>query len=294
MTTTPGTDRTTTAREDRTPSDQRVALVTGATGGIGRASAEALRRAGFLVYATGRDEAALARLAAEGFATLRLDVTDEQERLSAVRSVGRDVGRVDLLVNNAGYGVSGPLEQVDMDAVRANFETNVFGMLRLAQLVLPLMRAQGCGRIVNIGSVGGLFTAPGAGTYHMTKYAVEALSDAMRAEVTGFGVDVVLIEPTGVRTAFIDTQLSSLHSMGADDPYAEFKAGFATSSRALFEPGNRASIAVEDVAATVTRAATARRPRTRYRVGAAAHVLVWVRRLLSDRQWDRMALRQLR
>lgn len=270
-----------------------VALVTGATAGIGRATADALRTAGFLVYATGRNPQALAELEAAGFHTLPLDVTDEESRQVAVRTVEHRHGGIDLLVNNAGYGVSGPLEELPLDTVRANFETNVFGMLRLAQLVLPGMRARRAGRIINIGSVGGLFTAPGAGSYHMTKYAVEALSDALRAEVRGFGIDVVLVQPTGVKTGFIDTQLASLRPVGVDDPYARFKTGFATSSRQLFEPRNRASITVDKAAAAITRAATTHKPRTRYKVGAAARVLVWTRRLLTDRAWDRITLRQL-
>ena len=273
--------------------DRPVALLTGATAGIGRASAEALRAAGFLVYATGRNREALAELEAAGLPNMPLDVTDEQARLAAVQEIEKRHGRIDLLVNNAGYGVSGPLEELALETVRANFETNVFAMLHLSQLVLPGMRARGSGRIINIGSIGGLFTAPGAGSYHMTKYAVEALSDALRAEVRGFGIDVVLVQPTGVKTGFIDTQLATLRPVGVDDPYAGFKTGFATRSRQLFEPRNRASITVDKAAAAITRAAVTPKPRTRYKVGAAARVLVWTRRLLPDRAWDRVALGQL-
>jgi short-subunit dehydrogenase len=169
---------------------------------------------------------------------------------------------------------------------------NVVGLMRLTQLVLPAMREHGSGRIINIGSVGGLFTAPGAGAYHMSKYALEALSDALRVEVRRFGVDVVLLEPTGVRTGFADTQLATMPDTGPDSPYATFKANMDSGVRALFEPGSRAVVTPAQVARVVAKAATTRRPRPRYKVGAVAHLLPRLRRVLGDRGWDAMASRQ--
>jgi NAD(P)-dependent dehydrogenase (short-subunit alcohol dehydrogenase family) len=271
---------------------ERAALVTGANSGIGRASVEALRVAGFSVYAGARRPEAVAGLKADGFRALRLDVTDEASMASAVAAVEAERGAVDVLVNNAGYGLYGPMEELGLDDLRGEFEVNVFGMLRMSQLVLPAMRAKGAGRIVNIGSVGGLFTSPYAGAYHMSKYAVESLSDAMRAEVAGFGVDVTLLEPTGVRTPFVHKHVATTPDTGPGSPYAAQKATGARGAVALFREGSRAVVDPEDVARVVVEAATARRPRTRYKVGMAARVIPVVRGLLPDRAWDRTAMRQ--
>jgi NAD(P)-dependent dehydrogenase (short-subunit alcohol dehydrogenase family) len=270
----------------------RAALVTGGNSGIGRATVEALREAGFSVYAGARRPESVAGLEADGFRALQLDVTDEESMASAVETVEAGSGAVDVLVNSAGYGVYGPMEELDLGVLRDEFEVNVFGLLRMSQLVLPVMRAKGVGRIINIGSVGGLFTAPFSGAYHMSKYAVESLSDAMRAEVAGFGVDVALLEPTGVRTPFVYKQVETAPDTGPDSPYAAQKTSGAEGAVALFREGSRAVVDPEDVAKVVVEAATARRPRTRYKVGMAAHIIPVVRGLLSDRTWDRTAMRQ--
>ena len=270
----------------------RVALVTGANSGIGRATAEALRGEGFFVYAGARRPEAAAGLEADGFRAVRLDVTDEESMASAVAAVEEERGAVDLLVNNAGYAMYGPMEELSLDAVRAEFEVNVFGMLRMSQLVLPGMRARGVGRIANIGSVGGLFTVPFAGAYHMSKYAVESLSDALRAEVAGFGVEVALLEPTGVRTPFIRKQVATTPDTGPGSPYAAQKDAGVEGALALFRDGSRVVVDPEDVARVVVEVATVCRPRTRYKVGMAARLIPLVRRVLPDRAWDRMATRQ--
>lgn len=277
---------------ERVSREGRTALVTGANSGIGRATVGALRGAGFSVYAGARRPEGLAELEADGFRAVRLDVTDEGSMSSAVAAVEAEFGAVDVLVNNAGYALYAPMEELDLDDLRGEFEVNVFGMLRMSQLVLPAMRARGEGRIVNIGSVGGLFTSPYAGAYHMSKYAVESLSDAMRAEVAGFGVDVALLEPTGVRTPFIHKQVATTPDTGPGSPYAAQKAAGTQGALALFRPGSRVVVDPEDVARVVVEAATARRPRTRYKVGMAARVIPVVRGMLSDRAWDRMSIRQ--
>lgn len=273
-------------------SRSKVALLTGGSGGIGRATARALIRAGFVVYAPARREA-IADLAAHGQRVPHLDVTDETSMASVVAAIEAAHGAVDLLVNNAGYGMLGPMENVALADLRAQFEVNVFGLLRMSQLVLPGMRRRGSGRIVNIGSVGGLFTSPGSGAYHLSKYAVESLSDAMRAEVAGFGVDVVLLEPTGVRTPFIRKMVATMPVTRPGDPYAAFKRAVVDNSLALFRPGSRAVVEPEVVASVVVVAATAHRPRARYKVGMVARILPTVRRVLPDRAWDTMVMRQL-
>lgn len=267
---------------------QRVALVTGASSGIGKATATALVSAGYITYATARRVETLSDLKDLGCRVLQLDVTDDASMVAAVRAVETEQRAISVLVNNAGYGEMGPLEELAMVNVRREFETNVFGLLRMCQLVLPGMRQQGYGRIVNIGSVGGLFTAPGAGAYHASKYAVESFSDALRYEAQPFGVDVILIEPTGVRTNYVEKSIATISQARSDSPYAVFNKNLDTGIQQMFAPSARGILAPRDVARVVVKAVQARRPRTRYKVGVVAHILPVVRRLLSDRKWDAM------
>src|SRR5262245_150429 len=185
-------------------------LITGCSTGIGRATALRLTGAGLPVYATARRVESLEDLEKAGCRTLALDVTDEGSMRAAVEAVEKNEGAVGALVNNAGYGSEGPVEEVPMEEVRRQFETNVFGLARMCQLVLPGMRRQGHGRIVNLSSMGGRMTLPGGGFYHATKYAVEAISDALRFEVRGFGVDVVVIEPGAIKTEFGHTAIAKI------------------------------------------------------------------------------------
>ncbi len=193
------------------------------------------------------------------------------------------------LVNNAGYSQSGAVESVDLGEVRSQFETNVFGLVRMCQLVLPGMRARGSGRIVNVGSMGGKLTFPGGGVYHATKYAVEALSDALRFEVAGFGVQVVLIEPGLIKTEFASAAVGSLNrGTAADGPYADFNQAVAASTAGAYEgPTARLGGGPETVAKAIEKAITARRPRTRYPVTPSARLIMGQRALFSDRMWDR-------
>lgn len=277
-----------------TSTHSRVALVTGASSGIGRASALALYSAGFIVYATARSADSLQGLADLGVRTLLLDVTDDASMVRALTDIEADGPPVGVLVNNAGYGLNGPIEELDLPEVRREFETNVFGLLRLCQLVLPGMRRAGWGRIINIGSVGGSFTAPGAGAYHASKYALEAINDALRCEVQNFGVDVTLIKPTGVYTDFDRKIAGTMPDTGPDSPYLAFKANHVRVTQAMFTPGRNAAgiIRPEQVAAVVVQAALARRPRTRSVVGLSGHLYLTLRRLLPDRAWDRLMATQ--
>src|ERR671918_3234325 len=185
-------------------------LLTGCSTGIGRASAERFARAGMTVYASARRPASIEDLKAAGCRTLALDVTQDDSMRAAVEEVERAEGAVGVLVNNAGYSQSGAVETVPLDDVRRQFETNVFGLVRMCQLVLPGMRDQGWGKIVNISSMGGKLVFPGGGAYHATKHAVEALSDALRFEVGGFGVDVIVIEPGLIKTSFAEAAVGSM------------------------------------------------------------------------------------
>lgn len=272
----------------------KVVLITGSGAGIGLATAQAFKAKGYTVVASARRAETVAELRQKGFEAIQLDVTDEDSMARAVAGVLEKHKTVDVLVNNAGYSLPGPLEEVRMQDVRDIFETNVFGMLRMAQLVLPAMRRQGHGRIINIGSAGGTFTSIGSTAYHMTKYAVESLSDGLRAEVSGFGVDVVLIQPGGVATRFIYTANRGMLPDDPASPYRVFKANIVRTSEGMFE-GNSALWGIlkpEHVARAIVQAAEARRPRTRYKVGLVARLLPRFLRLMSDRQADRFWQRQ--
>src|SRR6478735_12707611 len=181
-------------------SDTRVALVTGASSGIGEETARLLQEAGFTTYAVARRVDRMAALADAGVHTFAMDVTDDASMVAGINRIVVDQGRIDVLVNNAGYGSYGAVEDVPLDEARRQFEVNLFGLARLVQLVTPHMRAQGSGRIINVSSMGGRFAAPFGGWYHATKFAVEGFSDALRQELAPFGVQVVVIEPGGIRT----------------------------------------------------------------------------------------------
>ena len=265
----------------------KAVLITGCSTGIGRSTAERLARNGHTVYATARRLESIADLAQHGCKLLALDVCDEASMQAAVAAVERQHGAVGVLINNAGYGSEGPAEEVPMSEVRRQFETNVFGLLRLSQLVLPNMRRQGWGKIVNLSSMGGRMTLPGGGIYHATKYAIEALSDALRFEVRGFGVDVIVIEPGAIKTEFGPTAIARVDALGGSADYAAFREVLKQQIRNAYE-GPMAAFAAgpEAVAKVIEKAITARRPRTRYLIALGAHILVRLRRVLPDRVFD--------
>lgn len=270
--------------------DNLTILITGCSTGIGRAAAERLAAAGHTVYATARKLEAVADLEAKGCRTLALDVTDEASMEAAVARIDEEAGGIDALVNNAGYSQSGAVETLAMDALRRQFETNVFGLVRMTQLVLPGMRERGFGRVVNISSMGANFTFPGGGAYHATKYAVEALSDALRFEVEGFGIDVVVIQPGAIRTEFDKAAVASLEQAGgADDVYGEFNRKVGEATQEAYEKGPLKLLGGEadDVAKVIEKAITAKRPRTRYHVTPSATLLISQSHLMPDRIWDR-------
>src|SRR3954452_10606339 len=264
-------------------------LITGCSTGIGRATAERLARNGLNVYATARRVESIEDLQAAGCKTLALDVTDEGSMQAAVSAVEGADGSILALVNNAGYSQSGAVETIAMDDLRRQFETNVFGLVRMCQLVLPGMRREGRGRIVNISSMGGRLVFPGGGAYHGTKYAVEALSDAMRFEVRGFGVDVVLIEPGLITTDFGNVAAGSVDATASagEDPYAEFNEAVAKETKGAYEgPMRHLGGGPETVAKTIARALGARRPKARYVVTPSARMALMMRRVLPARGWD--------
>jgi NAD(P)-dependent dehydrogenase (short-subunit alcohol dehydrogenase family) len=269
----------------------RAVLITGCSSGIGAATASRLAKAGWSVYATARQPDTLAALGADGCKTLALDVVDEASRKAAVDAVVEAEGAIGVLINNAGYSQSGAVESIPDDRVRAQFETNVFGPLALCRLVLPGMRAQGWGKIVQISSMGGKLTFPGGGLYHATKYALEAISDALRFEVKSFGIDVILIEPGLITSGFSDVVVRELDAASvADGPYDEFNRAVGEASHDAYEKGllSRLGGPPEAVAERIEDALNAKRPRARYTVTPSARAMLALRAVLPDKGWDAM------
>ncbi|MFK0001099.1 oxidoreductase [Paenarthrobacter sp. NPDC090522] len=260
------------------------AFVTGASTGIGYAAALALRTAGFTVYAGARRVEKMEPLKVQGIHVLSLDVTDDASMVSAVRHVENAQGQVDVLVNNAGYGSYGSLEEVPLSEGRRQFEVNVVGLARMSQLVIPGMRRKGAGRIINISSIGGKMYEPLGAWYHGTKFAVEGMSDSLRLELKPHGIDVVIIEPSGTDTEWGTIAGEGLMLASGSGPYKDqahvMAAALASTS------GQVLSTPPDDVARAVARAATAKRPRTRYPVGRGAWSVLALRRLLPDRVFD--------
>ena len=264
----------------------RTALVTGASSGIGEDTARRLRALGYTVYGAARRTDRLRALAADGIRPLTMDVTDDASMTAGVNRILEETGRIDVLVNNAGYGSFGAVEDVPMDEARRQFEVNVFGLARLTQLVAPHMRAQGSGTIINVSSIGGRLTTPLGGWYHATKYAVEALSDALRMELRPFGIDVVVIEPGCIRTAWWAIAADHLEATASGSAYADQIRAVAGTMRS--ESNQRRYSPPEVIARAIGKIVTARRPRTRYVVGFMARPLIAARRILPDRAFDRL------
>ncbi|HEX3478888.1 MAG TPA: SDR family oxidoreductase [Kofleriaceae bacterium] len=270
-------------------STSKTILITGATAGIGRTTALHLARLGHHVIASGRKPAELARLAAEGqglagkLDVLSLDVTQPSSIAAAALEVDRLTGErgLDALINNAGFGLLGPTSEISDAETRRQYETNVFGLLNVIRAFLPAMRARRAGRIINVSSVGGRITLPYFGVYNSTKYAVEALSDALRYELRPFGIDVVLIEPGVIRTSFEATAVAGLDSFAAT-PYGRALAHYEKMSKAA----DRYAANPIVVARAIARAVQARRPSARYVTPRLNSAAVWLSAILPTRVWD--------
>ncbi|HWW91546.1 MAG TPA: SDR family NAD(P)-dependent oxidoreductase [Solirubrobacteraceae bacterium] len=274
----------------------KAVLITGCSSGIGHATASRLAGSGWKVYASARRPETIEDLRQAGCETLALDVTDDQSMRAAVDRIEQAEGAIGVLVNNAGYSQSGAIETVPLDAVRREFETNVFGLVRLTQLVLPKMRAQRWGKIVNLGSVGGRVSFPGGGHYHATKHAVEAISDALRFELRGFGIDVILLEPGLITTEFGTTASASMSDVTSsdDDPYAHFNATVGAVTRGAYENPMIRLIGAgpERIAKVIERSISRRHPPARITITPSAKIPIAMRRLLPDRAWDAAMRRQ--
>ncbi|MET3370071.1 oxidoreductase [Arthrobacter sp. M2012083] len=264
----------------------RIAFVTGASTGIGFDTAIALRAAGFTVYAGARRVDKMEPLKQHGITVLSLDVTSEESMESAVRLVEAAHGRIDLLVNNAGYGSYGSLEEVPLAEGRRQFEVNVMGLARMTQLVIPGMRRSRSGRIINVASIGGKIHEPLGAWYHGTKFAVEGMSDCLRLELGPHGIDVVIIEPSGTDSEWGTIAGEGLLAASGGGPYSGQAHIVAAALASTSGTGHVVSTPARVVAKTIVRAATAKRPRTRYPVGRGAWSVLALRRVLPDRAFD--------
>jgi len=263
---------------------KKIALVTGGSSGIGEATALKLQALGYTTYAVARRVQRMEHLTSSGVRPLAMDVTDDESMQSGIKQILAEEGHIDVLVNNAGYGSYGALEDVPLSEARNQFEVNVFGAARLIQLVLPHMREQHGGTIINVTSMGGKIYTPFGAWYHATKFALEALSDCLRMEVRPFGINVVMIEPGGIQTEWVDIAADKLRTVSGSGPYARQAGGVAetlsseASGRRLSPPGL--------IADTIGRAVIARRPRTRYAVGYGARPLIFMHSVLPNRWFD--------
>lgn len=271
---------------------KKVALVTGASSGIGEASVRRLLAEGFEVYAAARRMERMQPLAILGARILPLDVCDDASMVSAVETILVSTGRIDVLLNNAGYGAYGALEDVPMSEARRQVEVNLFGLARLIQLVTPTMRTQRSGVILNVSSIGGKIHEPFGAWYHATKFAVEGLSDCLRMELEPFNVHVVVIEPGGIKTEWGGIAEQSLLAASGDTAYAHEARRHAEMLAAANEQSSDPMV----IADVVIRAVRATRPKTRYVAGFGARPILFLRWLLVDRAFDgfmRLTERQL-
>ena len=269
---------------------KQVALVTGASSGIGMETAKMLSEKGFTVYAAARRMEKLTAFASDMIRPVALDVTDDASMQACVKQIMDSEGRVDVLVNNAGYGSHGAVEDVPMEEARRQFEVNVFGLARMTQLVLPSMREAGYGRIVNVSSMGGRVWSPFAAWYHATKFAVEGLSASMRLELKPFSIDVILIEPGAIETPWGEIAVRHMRDASKDGSYAA-AAGKSADRLTKRYTGKSRRTKPEAIARCIVKAVEKKRPRTRYLLGFGAKPMVYIQKLFGDRVYDALARR---
>lgn len=270
--------------------EKKVVLITGASSGIGMATAQLLNEKGLQVYATARQVEKMQILQQAGIHVLAMDVTQEESMVSAVQTIYQEAGKIDVLVNNAGYGSYGALEDVPIAEAKYQFEVNVFGSTRLIQLVLPTMRTQHAGRIINVSSIGGRIGEPHGAWYHATKFAMEGLSDSLRMELKQFGIDVVVIQPGAIQTEWNRIARENLIKISGSTAYRDL---VHKHSRILENADKRGSQPAV-IAKAIEKAIMARHPQTRYAAGAGAKPVLFIRKILSDKAFDKLMLSQMK
>jgi len=265
---------------------KKTVLITGASSGIGEAIAKRLLEEDWKVYGAARRLERLKDLENKGASVIHLDVTDDGSMKSCVNTVLEQEGRIDALINNAGYGFYGAIEDVPLAEARRQFEVNVFGLARMAQLVLPIMRKQRSGRIVNISSMGGKLFTPMAGWYNATKHAVEALSDALRLEVKPFEIDVIIIEPGAIHSEWKEIAEDNLMKVSGRTVYSKLAESIATAVENNYR--SKRAVQPEVIAKVVSKALNAKNPKARYVAPIDAKILMFSRRILPDRAFDNL------
>lgn len=271
-----------------TETTARVALVTGASSGLGKEFARALITEGLTVYAAARRIDRMTDLGELGATILKMDITDEDDILAVVSRIETEHGGVDILVNNAGFGLYGAMEETSIEDARYQFEVNLFGMARLTQLLLPSMRRNGAGKIINISSMGGKIYTPLGSWYHATKHALEGWSDCLRLELSDFDIDVVIIEPGVIETGFGDVLIDPLLKRSGSGPYRKMANAVAESTRASYRHGGGSVPGV--IVDLLLRAVRSKKPRIRYVAGRYARLLMFLRKWFGDRVFDRIIM----
>ncbi|HEC09176.1 MAG TPA: SDR family NAD(P)-dependent oxidoreductase [Acidimicrobiales bacterium] len=267
-------------------------LITGASSGMGKETAEKLLGEGYTVYAAARRVEKMRDLERIGASILAMDITNEEEVRTAVRRIDEEAGGVDVLINNAGFGLYGAMEDIPIDEARYQFEVNLLGPALLTQLVLPHMREQGAGKILNVSSMGGKIYTPLGSWYHASKHALEGWSDCLRLELKGFGIDVIIIEPGVIDTEFGDVMVEPMLKRSGSGAYAELADRVARATVANYAPGKGSPPSL--IAGVISKAIRARRPHTRYVAGRYARLMIGLRHTFGDRVFDRVVMRAYR
>lgn len=268
----------------------KVVLITGASAGIGFETALLLNKSGFTVYGAARRVEKMEALRKEGVQIIKMDVTNDESMKDGINQILAKEKRIDILINNAGYGSYGALEDLPISEAKAQFEVNIFGLARVTQLVLPTMRAQKSGRIINISSIGGKIGEPHGAWYHATKFAVEGLSDSLRMELKQFGIDVVIIQPGVIDTSWNTIARENLLKISGSSAYKTLATKHVNLLKNAGEKGSKPIV----IAKTIVRASTAKHPKTRYVTGSGAKLILCLRNLLSDKMFDRAMLMAMR
>ena len=271
--------------------NKKVILITGASSGIGKVTVEKLLAEGHIVYSAARRVEQMEDLKESGAHVLKMDVTNENDLKEGVEQVLQEQGRIDVLFNNAGYGLYGAVEDIPLQDVQRQFEVNLFGLVRLTQLVLPSMRARKKGTIINTSSVGGIIYTPLGAWYHATKHALEGWSDCLRLELSAFNIDIVVIQPGLIETAFADVLSAPMLKYSADGPYGQLAKRVAEALRKSYESGGGSPASV--IADVVSKAVGAQKPKTRYAAGKYAKLMIFIRKYFGDRVFDKVVMSQM-